>query len=192
MDGDLYSFTFRALLAQEALDKTQRVGRLALTNNVDADVSRRLPIDALDEDLVSRAKRMATVYIAIAAFENTVRAFVSMRLLEETGADWWTNSVSEKIRTKAETRRDEEAKVRWHAPRGDDPLNYTEFGDLASIIGQNWSLFEDHLESLDWVRQVIATVERSRNVIMHSGELGLQDVERIGTAIRDWVRQVGA
>jgi len=29
-------------------------------------------------------------------------------------------------------------------------------------------------------------------VIMHSGELGLQDVERIATAIRDWVHQVGA
>ncbi len=192
MRADLYSFTFRALLTEEALDKTQRIGRLALTGNIDADVARRLPIEALDDDLVSRARRMATVYIAIAAFENTVRDFVSARLLEEVGADWWTTSVSEKIRNKAETRREEEAKVKWHSPRGDDRLNYTEFGDLASIVGQNWPLFENHLESLDWVRQIVATVERSRNVIMHSGELGLQDVERIGTAIRDWIRQVGA
>jgi hypothetical protein len=42
------------------------------------------------------------------------------------------------------------------------------------------------------MRQIISTVERSRNVIMHRGELGLQDVERIATAIRDWIRQVGA
>jgi hypothetical protein len=192
MRADLYSFAFRALLAESALDKTARISRISLTSNVDATVASRLPITALDEDLVSRAKRMATVYVAIAAFENTVREFVSKRLLEVVGAAWWTSAVSDKIRTKAETRKTEEAKVRWHTPRGDEPLNYTEFGDLASIIAQNWQHFENHLESQDWVRQIIATLERSRNVIMHSGELGLQDVERIGTAIRDWIRQVGA
>jgi hypothetical protein len=35
-------------------------------------------------------------------------------------------------------------------------------------------------------------LERSRNVIMHSGDLDQQDVERIGIHIRDWVKQVGA
>lgn len=192
MKSDLYSFTFRALLTESALDKTSRISRLSLTSNVDAAVAARLPIAALDEDLVSRAKRMATVYIAIAAFENTVREFVSKRLLEVVGADWWKSAVPEKIRTKAETRMAQEAKVRWHTPRGDEPLNYTEFGDLASIMANNWQHFENHLESQDWARQIMSTLERSRNVIMHSGELGLQDVERIGTAIRDWIRQVGA
>lgn len=192
MKPDLYSFTFRALLAESALDKTARINRISLTSNVDADVAARLPIELLDDDLVARAKRMATVYIAIAAFENSVREFLAKRLLEAVGPNWWEKSVSEKIRTKAETRRTEENKVRWHATRGDAPLNYTEFGDLASIFGQNWMHFEYHLDSLDWVRQIIGTLERSRNVIMHSGELGLQDIERIGTAIRDWIRQVGA
>lgn len=192
MKADLYSFAFRALLAESALDKTPRISRISLTSNVDADVAARLPIAALDEDLVSRAKRMATVYVAIAAFENTVRDFVSKRLLEIVGADWWKSSVSEKLRNKAETRMAQESKVRWHTPRGDEPLNYTEFGDLASIIANNWEHFENHLESQDWARQIMATLERSRNVIMHSGELGLQDIERIGTAIRDWIRQVGA
>jgi hypothetical protein len=135
---------------------------------------------------------MATVYVAIAAFENTVREFVSKRLLESVGADWWNTGVSDKIRNKAESRRDEESKVRWHTPRGDQPINYTEFGDLSSIVSQNWSHFEDYLQSQDWVRQIITTLERSRNVIMHSGELGAQDVERIGTAIRDWIQQVGS
>ena len=192
MKSDLYSFAFRAILTESALDKTSRISRISLTSNVDAAVAARLPIAALDEDLVSRAKRMATVYVAIAAFENTVRDFVSKRLLEVVGADWWKTAVPEKIRTKAETRKTQEAKVRWHTPRGDEPLNYTEFGELASIMANNWQHFENHLESQDWARQIMATLERSRNVIMHSGELGLQDIERIGTAIRDWIRQVGA
>jgi len=192
MSSDLYAFVFRGLLTEEALDGAGRLRRFGLSAHLDAEVASRLPIDALDEDLVSRAQRMAAVYVAIAAFENSVREFVSKVLLETVGADWWTKAVSEKIRERAESRRKEEEKIRWHTPRGDEPVNYTEFGDLASIVGQNWALFEDYLQSLDWMRQVISTVERSRNVIMHSGDLGPQDVERIATSIRDWIRQVGA
>ena len=192
MSDELYAFAFRGILADTALDATQRRRRANLGGDEDTEVSRRLPIDSLDEDLVARARKMASVYVAIAAFENTVREFVAKRLLEIEGADWWTKVVSEKIRTKADTRKEEESKVRWHTPRGDEPINYTEFGDLASIIGQNWPRFEDHLQSQDWVRQIIMTLERSRNVIMHSGELGMVDVERVATSIRDWIRQVGA
>lgn len=189
---DYYSFVFRGLLAESALDQTERMSKIGLTANIDHDIARRLPIDQLDEELVARAKRMATVYIAIAAFENSVRAFVAQRLLEEVGADWWNVAVSESIRNKAQTRRDQEEKIRWHTMRGGSPIEYTEFGDLASIVGQNWKHFEDHVHSQDWVRHLISSLERSRNVIMHSGDLGMHDIERIGTTIRDWIRQVGA
>jgi hypothetical protein len=191
MSDQLYSFVFRGLLADQTLDRTQRRRRHA-NGDLDPELSKRLPIDILDEDLVFKARRMAAVYVAIAAFENTVREFVSKRLLESIGANWWTTAVSDKIRNKAETRREEETKVRWHSPRGDQPINYTEFGDLSSIVSQNWEYFEDYFQSQDWVRQIITTLERSRNVIMHSGELGAQDVERVGSSIRDWIRQVGS
>ena len=130
---------------------------------------------------------MATVYTAIASFENTVRQFVVKILLEHKGENWWENCVSEKIRKTAESRKKEEEKIRWHSHRGDSLINYTEFGDLASIMGQNHELFEVHIVSLDWARQIFQTLECSRNVIMHSGELGRRDIERIGTNIRDWI-----
>jgi len=62
---------------------------------------------------------------------------------------------------------------------------------LISIIQNNWENFEDLLPDVDWVRHIIKTIERSRNVIMHSGQLSLEDIERVGMNIRDWVRQVG-
>jgi hypothetical protein len=192
MDIDLYSYLSRALLTEESLDRNGRRSKLVSSNALDAKTAERLSLALLDDDVVTRARRMATVYTAIASFENSVRYFISKKLLEEIGADWWEKSVSEKIRTKAESRRDEENKIRWHARRGDSLLNYTEFGDLHSIISQNWELFEDHLQEQEWVRDIINTLERSRNVIMHSGELENEDIERIGQKIRDWVRQVGA
>ena len=54
------------------------------------------------------------------------------------------------------------------------------------------TLFEVHIVSLEWAKQIFTTLEKSRNVIMHSGELGERDIERIGINIRDWISQVGA
>lgn len=145
-----------------------------------------LSLDLLDDENVNSAKLMATVCTAITAFENTVRQFVAKVLLEHKGENWWEECVSEKIRKWLKVE-----KVRWHTPRDDSIINYTKFGDLASIMSQNYDLFGVHIVSLDWARQIFQTIERSRNVIMHSGELGKRDVERIGTNIRDWINQVG-
>ena len=194
MDDQLYSFAFRGLLTEEALERTHRVSRTPQSAAIDAAIAKSVALDVLDEEWVARSRRMATVYAAITAFENSVREFVAKRLLEgpPPRENWWAECVSGKIRKKAETRQEEESKIRWHTPRGDQPLNYTEFGDLTAIIGQNWDLFEPHLRNQDWVRQILSTLERSRNVIMHSGELANADIERIGTVIRDWVKQVGS
>jgi len=47
------------------------------------------------------------------------------------------------------------------------------------------------MQSVGWVQNIFNTLERSRNVIMHSGELDEADIGRIGIHIRDWIKQVG-
>ena len=70
-------------------------------------------------------------------------------------------------------------------------MNYIEFGDLFIIIKNNWVTFEPFLNTQEWTEYILKTIERSRNVIMHSGDLANQDIERVGSAIRDWIKQVG-
>ena len=192
MEDRLYSFIMRGELTKVALNNAGTVSKHSASDILSQEYVSSLSLDLLNDDLVNAAKQMATVYTAIAAFENTVRQFVVKVLIENNGESWWQECVSEKIRTKAESRKIEEEKIKWHTPRGDSLINYTEFGDLASIMAQNLPLFEDHIVSIDWARQIFNTLERSRNVIMHSGQLGRRDVERIGTNIRDWISQVGA
>lgn len=189
----LYSFVFKGILTEEALDKTARLKKTKFGNEDFKRLHETLGIDELDEDLILQAQKMAVVYTAICAFENTVRKFIAKKLLENKGENWWNECVSDRVRTKAESRRDEENKIRWHTPRGDSIINYTEFGDLLTIIRlpENWPFFEPHIYSIEWADQIIKTLERSRNVIMHSGELVNQDIERIGMYIRDWLNQVG-
>ena len=64
--------------------------------------------------------------------------------------------------------------------------------DLVNIIRNNWQVFEPHIKSIEWAANIFDAVERSRNVIMHSGALEKGDIERLGVFIRDWVKQVGA
>jgi hypothetical protein len=186
--GTVYEFVFRGLLAEEALDAAGRRPRFA--EITDDDLATTLGL--LDDQYVSPARQMAVVYTVIAAFEKTFRDLVTRVLLEAHGEEWWQTCVSEKVRKRAETRREDEQKHRFHKQRGEAPINYTEFGDLANLIRANWEDFEAFFPSPEWVTSIVEAVERSRNVIMHSGTLDAEDVARIGIHLRDWIKQVGA
>lgn len=191
VDGALYEFAFRALLTEEALDRAGRI-HPNLVDVVDVTLAERLGTDALDEALVANARQMAVVFVVIVAFESGVRRFISNVLLEKIGADWWDKCATQSIKRKVESRQKDEELIRWHSPRGVAPILYTDMGDLASLIRQAWPHFEAHVPSIEWAGSILDIVERSRNVIMHSGVLGREDIERVGINVRDWIRQVGS
>lgn len=185
-----YQFVFRGLLAEEALDRAGRKRR-DVSGVLDREVATKLSVELLDDELVAAARRMATVYTAIAAFENSARELVASAMIEAKGENWW-DGVKTEIRNRAKTRQTNEEKHKFHAQRGDQPINYSELKDLLNIIRANWEVFEPFLPSADWTASIFDSIERSRNVIMHSGNLGPRDIERIGIHIRDWITQVGA
>ena len=194
MDHDeLYSFAFKGLLTGEALDKARRKPKGDFSEAWELETSKRLGIPLMDEGFVVKSRRMAVVYTAICAFENSVREFIAKKLLEVKGERWWEMCVKKEIRTNAEGRKKSEKDVRWLTPRGDSMIYYTEFGDLISIMANmdNWKHFEVHIGKVEWAKQIIETLEKSRNIIMHSGELAPTDIERVGMYIRDWITQVG-
>ena len=186
-----YDFVLRGLLTEEALDRAGRTST-NFSGIDDLEIAGALSLDLLDEERLKTAKQMAVVYSAIATFENSVRDLIAKVLLAELGEDWWEKGVSEKIRKNADAKIKEEEKIRWHKRRGTDPLNYTSLPDLVSIIRNTWPKMEPYVNSVEWVASIFDVVERSRNVIMHSGVLEKEDIQRLGMNIRDWVKQVGA
>lgn len=187
---ELYPFVYKGLLTEESLDKSGRKERSQLSTAEAELINGKLSLDMIDNEAIEKARRMALVYTAIHAFENSVRAFVKSTMIEEHQEKWW-DSASTKIKNKVSSRMEEESKLRWHGSRGGSEIEYCDFGDLSSIIVTNWSIFEPVLVDMEWCKSLLAILERSRNVVMHGGQLGLQDIERIGGNIRDWVRQVG-
>lgn len=184
----VYEFVYRARLTEEALDRAGR--KSSSTFAFDQQKTRDLlGIDVLDVEHVAAAERMSFVYTTVAAFENSVRDLIKSVLLEALGESWWDTGVSEKIRKQAESRMEEEKKIRWHVQRGNDPIRFTMMPNLANIIAQNFDHFEPYLHNVEWVKNIFEVVERSRNVIMHSGVLSDRDMARLGSLIRDWNSQ---
>jgi hypothetical protein len=186
----LYSFVYRGILADASLDKVGRQRSRHLGLEERERLGKALSLELLDHDMLVDAQRMAIVYTSIHAFENIVRQLVMKAMAEAHGATWW-EKVPERIRKKVQTRMDEEAKFRWHGARGSSEINYCDFGDLSSVIVTNWPVFEGLLANMEWAKQLLDTLEKSRNIVMHGGALQNEDIERIGMNIRDWVRQVG-
>ena len=116
-ESRLYDFVYRAQLTEQALDVAGRRNR-RLAEFESTETARILSLDLLDDEHVTNARAMANVYIAIAGFENSVRDLIKKVLSEEIGANWWEDGVSEKIRTRAQQKLQEEDKIRWHVQRG--------------------------------------------------------------------------
>jgi hypothetical protein len=186
----LYSFVYRGVLTDESLDKVGRQRYRLLGTEDQKRIAGALALEMLDQSMLPAAQRMSIVYQAIHTFENMVREFAQTALSEEYKEDWWSH-VPGKIRKRVETRMAEDAKFRWHGKRGGSEITYCDFGDLSSIIVTNWTVFEDVVGNLEWAKQLLDTLEKSRNIVMHGGALQNEDIERIGMNMRDWVRQVG-
>lgn len=194
MGTDLYSFAFRGMLAEEALDKAGRKKYATEEAFFSEDLAKRLHFDEIDPKYVEQSKTMITVFATITAFENATREFVYSVLAEHYKTEWWSKGVQNNIRTRAESRKEAEAKVKWHVSRGDAMMYYLDFGDLTKIMlsSDNWLLFQPYVDSQDWVRALFDDIEKSRNVIMHSGVLDEYDIARVGLNIRDWLHQINA
>lgn len=194
MKNDLYSFAFRGILTDEALDKAGRKKYNTEEAFFSENLAKILHFDEIDTKYVEQSKTMLTVFATITAFENATREFVYSVLFDAYQNEWWKKGVQENIRTKAESRQKEEAKVKWHTNRGDAMMSYLEFGDLSKImlLGNNWQLFEPYVDSQEWVKALFLDIEKSRNVIMHSGILDEFDIARVGLDIRDWLHQINA
>ena len=187
---DLYSFVYRGVLTEEALDRTGRRRRTHFGGQDAMALQKSLSYDLLEPDSLAEGRRMSVVYAAMHAFENTVRATVTKAMTEKFGANWW-DKVPERIRKMSKSRMEEDAKFRWHGTRGVAEINYCDFGDLSSIIVTNWAVFEDLLGDMEWAKAVLNSLEKSRNIVMHGGSVAKEDIERIGMNIRDWIRQAG-
>lgn len=139
----------------------------------------------------SAANKMSSVYIVFYCLENSARELIVDRLFERHGENWWSTCVPDKVQKRVKDLQDKESKNKYHTQRATNNIGYTTFGDLSDIVISNWQDFSDLIPNQAWISSRFNDLEMSRNIIMHSGLLPDDEIDRIKTCVQDWVEQVG-
>ncbi|SPP63479.1 Swt1 family HEPN domain-containing protein [Nitrospira lenta] len=143
--------------------------------------------DLIESDIRQAARRMADFYVLYYSLENTIRRLISGRLLEKHGVDWWEQKVPVGVRTSVADKQKKEKDTPMSI-RSDDPLTYTNFGELIDILNANWVDFSDTLRSQKAAQQILTQFNMVRNVIAHSVELNDDEILRFHLLVKDWFR----
>ncbi|WP_158017444.1 Swt1 family HEPN domain-containing protein [Mycobacterium basiliense] len=150
-----------------------------------------MPLEDFSSAIRANAMAALEAYLALHCFENAARELISDRLSEAHGSDWWNKCASNPLREKVAKRQQQEDKDRWHMRRGAAEIYYTDFGDLALLIKNNWPDFEDLFPDQNWIGARFTELEKSRNIVAHNNTLEKHERDRITLYLRDWLKQVG-
>jgi len=91
----------------------------------------------------------------------------------------------------AESRQQEAQKDSWLEGTKTDKLEFVDFGDLSSIIVQNWEHFKSVIPNQEWLRQRMYELEKARHFVAHNRMLLPTEFQRIYMYISDWNKVIG-
>ena len=142
-------------------------------------------------DMRAQALRMTRLYALLYCFENSVRQLIRERLEEKLGADWWDKGIPKGVRDNAAKRQQAAQDNSWLEGEKGDALQFADFGDLSTIIINNWEDFSDLIPSQHGLKQRMDELEQTRNFIAHSRLLLPAEFQRIESYVAVWNKQVG-
>ena len=178
---DVANWLFHGLNVESALNDLEESGIAVRAASDPQAIQRVMPLEDFSEKIRRSALQSLEAYLAFFCFENSARELIQQKLSENHGAtDWWDNCASSTIKKKVIERQEKEGKNRWHMKRGASEIYYTDFGDLASLIRNNWEDFADLFPDPEWVITRFTELESSRNIVAHNNVLEKNERDRCG------------
>ena len=145
----------------------------------------------IDASVRSEAHTMSEAYEIFYSLEKTIRNFIEDSFAAAGINDWWTDEIvppAIKSDTEGRIKREIDSGV---TPRSEDPIDYTNFGELGEIIKKNWDIFSGTLRSQKAVLGVLARLNTLRAPIAHCSLLAEDEMIRLKLSVRDWFRLMG-
>jgi energy-converting hydrogenase A subunit M len=183
---DLKLFGMHNLLLETELNKLESKG-IQIEHAKTISKAEVVDVDLFENDILQEARKMADFYVIYYSVENSIRRLVSERLAEKHTSNWWKNKVPQGVQTEVEKKQKEERETTMSI-RSDDPLSYTNFGELIAIFDANWADFSDTLRSQKAMQQILSQFNKIRNVVAHSCVLNDDEITRFKLLVKDWFR----
>lgn len=186
VDDLIKLFGMQNLLLESELKKLEDSG-LQIEHAKTIQNAEIVDVDLFEIDILQEARRMADFYVIYYALENSIRRLIAERLLEKHGPNWWADKVPEGVRNEVAKKQREERDTTMSI-RSEDPLAYTNFGELISIFDANWTDFSDTIRSQKAMQQILSQFNKIRNTVAHSCELNEDEITRFKLSVKDWFR----
>ena len=144
-------------------------------------------LELFESDIRKQARKMADFYVSYYALENSIRRLIAETLKEKYGPNWWQDKMPEDVQKEVREKQERE-KDSVISLRSDDPLSYTNFGELITIFEANWNDFSAMIRSKKAMKQILSQLNMLRSIIAHSCELNDDEIIRFELLIKDWMR----
>jgi DNA-binding transcriptional ArsR family regulator len=147
----------------------------------------------LDFKTENNARKMAeTPYYVLYLFENSARKLVDLVMKKKHGDNWWSVVVTKsEIIQKVNGRKKLEGINKWHVPRGEHEVFYTDLEDLTYFLNKERAEFEKYLGDVDlWITRINKEIKLSRNIVDHHNPLPQREINRLLQTFEDWKRQL--
>jgi Swt1-like HEPN len=186
IEDRLKLFGMQNLLLESELSKLEDSG-VQIEHAKTIQKSEIVDVELFESDILQEARKMADFYAIYYSLENSIRRLISGRLSERHGANWWKEKIPIGVQTEVEKKQQEERDTTMSI-RSEDPLSYTNFGELISIFEANWDDFDDTLRSPKAMRSILSQFNKIRNVVAHSSALNEDEINRFKLLVKDWFR----
>jgi hypothetical protein len=183
---DLKLFGIHNLILESELQKLEESG-VQIEHSKTIQKAEVVDVELFENDILQEARRMADFYAIYYSLENSIRRLISGRLAEKHGANWWKGKVPEGVQKAVKDKQQDERDTAM-SMRSEDPLSYTNFGELIGIFDANWDDFSDTLRSRKAMQSILSQFNKIRNVVAHSCELNEDEITRFKLLVKDWFR----
>ena len=183
---DLKLFGIHNLILESELQKLEEAG-LQIEHSKTIQRAEVVDVELFESDILQQARKMADFYAIYYSLENSIRRLISGRLAERHGATWWKHKVPDGVQQAVKDKQQDERDTAMSI-RSEDPLSYTNFGELISIFEMNWDDFSDTLRSKKAMQGILSQFNKIRNVVAHGCELNEDEITRFKLLVKDWFR----
>ncbi|MBN1514929.1 hypothetical protein JXA32_00010 [Candidatus Sumerlaeota bacterium] len=185
MDSKLRSFFFSCMGTGADLDRYEERTGVNIVQR--EDVKEAKLADNFEAKIYNDAKQMSEHYITFYCLERSARNIVVGKLKATHGGNWWTTKVPSNIQSNVahNMQRELDAGV---APRSEDEIDYTNFGELGEIVKANWADFGDMFKSVKAFTKIMANLNVLRGPIAHCSILSEDEILRLQLTVKDWIR----
>lgn len=186
LEEQLLVFGMKNIFVENALDALEAEG-IEIGHSSSRPNNNMVDTEMFEKDILSQAKRMANFYVLYYALENSARRLITEVLSEKFGTDWWQKSIPQKIKDSVKNKKKEESDTSMSI-RSEDPLAYTNFGELIDIFNSQWTEFSQFFRSQRSLQDTLSQFNKIRNVVAHSCPLNEDEILRFKLLINDWLR----